>query len=87
MTVILKFLGISLKPQFITVVLQFSLKPQLVTIVSKLFLVHPCFSGIVILILFLKIFYHNNHKITVSNCGFENILKNHSPKLWFYNFL
>ena len=36
------------------VVLQFSLEPQLLTMVSKLFLIHPRFNGIVILILFLK---------------------------------
>ena len=29
----------------------------LLTVVSKLFLVHPCFNGIMILILFLKYFF------------------------------
>ena len=46
----------------ITVVLQFSLEPQLVIIISKLFLIHPYFNSIMILILFLKFFYRNNHK-------------------------
>ena len=40
-----------------TVVLQFSLEPQLVIVVSKLFLVHPYFNSIMILILFLKYFF------------------------------
>ena len=35
-------------------VLQISLEPQLITVVSKLFLIHPHFNGIVILILILK---------------------------------
>ena len=49
-TMVLK--EVSLKPQLQTVVLQISLKPQLVTVVLQLFLIHTCFNGIVILILF-----------------------------------
>ena len=50
------FKNISLKPQLQAVVLQFPLKSQLVTVVLQLFLIHVCFNGIVILILFLKYF-------------------------------
>ena len=54
-------------------VLQFPLKPQLVTMVLQLFLIRPHFNGVIILILFLKyFFYQNNHKATVTNCGFTN---------------
>ena len=57
---------IIVKPQLQTVVLQFPLKPQLVIVVLQLFLIHTCFNGVVILILFLKyFFYQNNHKTTV----------------------
>ena len=86
-TVVLKLTEISLKPQLQTMILQFflksqlliavlkevSLKPQLVTVVLQLFLIRPHFNGVIILILFLKyFFYQNNHKTTVSNCGFTN---------------
>ena len=53
---ILKVLKISLKPQLQTLILQFFIEAQLVTVVSKLFLIHPRFNGIMILILFLKYF-------------------------------
>ena len=53
-TVVLKVLEISLKSQFIIVILQFSLKPLLISVVSKLFLIYARFNSIVILILFLK---------------------------------
>ena len=57
MTVVLKLTEISLKPQLQTVVLQFPLKPQLVNMVLQLFLIHPHFNGVIILILFLKYFF------------------------------
>ena len=41
----------------------------------KLFLIHVRFNDIIFLILFLKYFYHNNHKTIISNCGFKNIIK------------
>ena len=44
--------------------------------VLQLFLIHIYFNGIAILILFLKyFFYQNNHKTTVSNCSFKNIIQ------------
>ena len=73
-TVVLELTKISLKPQLQTVVLQFLLEPQLLTVVLQLFLIHPHFNGVIILILFLKyFFYQNNHKIIVSNYGFTII--------------
>ena len=48
---------VSLKPQLQTVVLQFPLKPQLVNMVLQLFLIHPHFNGVIILLSFLKYFF------------------------------
>ena len=66
-------------------VLEISLKPQLVIVISKLFLIHVRFNSIcdfniIFKILFIiitikKYFLSNNHKTTVSNYGFKNIIK------------